>query len=1150
MSAAASIEQMRARALELMRGGARAAVPAPAAALAAAALEHADFSHGLTPVQEGIWFQEQLKPGTGDAHIAVALRLQGSLDPERLARAVALVVQRQPALRSRVLAGVPARLQVQPQGAALLALALAPDGDAEAQLLREARRPFDFAHDTLFRAALLPLAPNEHVLLLTAHHLVFDGWSMSVTVGQLGAAYRADDDQAAPATPDGQAYRRWFAAPAVAPDAAASEAMMRYWREALAQSGERLSLPADRAADATCYASLDIDAASVAGFDGACRAQGVTRFPLLAAAFGVVLGRYAQQAAVTVGFPLTVRPRAELQTVAGNFLHTLPLPLTLDADASVGALLAETHRRFLGALAHADVAMADLARHCLPGQDGQRGSVFDALINLTNFAMSPFEAPGIVCTPFSADQPELLGLGGAKFPLTVYCEPLSDGGMRLRAVGMGAHYSAARLALVLHQLLAVLRQCAQGLAQPLASLSLRTEACDAALPRPALALPVQAFLSVPQEFLRMARSQPKAPAVQWRGRQWSYGELASAAAGAAQELNERIGQRGELPPVVAVLGQRCPGVVAATLASWMAGAVVMLLDHTLPAARIATMLETAGATLGIALGDAAFPPQAALTVLRWAEAPGADMDAGASGGTGTGAAQAALSALAASLSASSHDAAYLAFTSGSTGKPKAILGSHNGLAQFLNWQRGLSGIGPGDRVANFTSLSFDVVLRELFLPLTAGATLCIPDSAELGPSPVAQFLEAAQITLLHTVPTLAALWLQRWPETPAGSGGHGTLRAVFFAGEPLSDTVVTRWRGRFPACTVYNLYGPTETTLAKCAARVPDPAPAGIQAIGAAIEGSQALLLAADGRLCGRGELGEIVIRSPYRSHGYFAAGSAQPTFAANPWCVGEGETLYKTGDLGRYEADGQLAILGRRDDQVKINGVRIELAEVRAALQGVAGIADAYVTVSDSGGAKQLVGFAVAAAAAAAGAEASAITAITLAASLRATLPAALVPSRLLLVDELPRNANGKVDRQRLLQAATAAAKEAAVAAPPAACRDGLEQQIHAVWCAALGQGAIAPDCNFFDAGGHSLLLLDVQHRLQAVLEREVAVVHLFQHPTIRTLAAFLEQQAAAPDQAPRAPVSAPARAGAGQSALAARRQRLSQSRQQNGSN
>jgi amino acid adenylation domain-containing protein len=1104
MNASANVDQLRLRALEMLRGGTRAAPPAPPAADADAIPP--GFTHGLTPVQQGIWFQEQLNPGSGAAHIAVALRLTGPLDSARLARAIDTVTALQPALRCAVVAGAPVRLAVRPHGAPLAMLA--PDGDAEAQLLREARRPFDFAADTLFRSALLPLADNACALLLTAHHLVFDGWSMSLLVKQLGEAYRAGT--APDAALVAGAYVRWFGAGHdTAPDA------LDYWRAALAASTEGLSLPADHAPAATSFAHLELGRDAVDALDAACRRRGVTRFPLLATALGVVLARFGGQAAVTLGFPLTVRPRADLQAVAGNFLHTLPLPLALDGAAPVDAVVEQANRSFVGALAHADVALADLVRHCLPNQDGQRGRVFDALLNLTNFAMSTFDAPGIGCVPFSDVQPELLGLGGAKFPLTVYCEPLADGGLRLRAVGMGIHYDAARLALVLAQMASVLRQTVetQTASALLASLSMRTDACDALLPQPGQPLPRRRYATVPQLFLQVAHDRPESPALQWRGRAWTYAEVAGAAAAGAHLLAPHV-RAGAQQPVVAILGRRCPGVAVAVLAAWMAGAVVMLVDDALPPARVTAMLDATGAALGIALGDAAFPHRPGLTVLAWAETP-----------QGSG--------VAALPSLDDGDAAYLAFTSGSTGKPKAILGSHNGLAQFLDWQRELSGIGPGDRVAHFTSLSFDVVLRELFLPLTAGATLCIPDDPELAPAPVAQFLAEARITLLHTVPTLATLWLQRWPDAPADA----CLRAVFFAGEPLSDTVVARWRRRFTGCAVYNLYGPTETTLAKCAARVPDPAPAGIQPIGGAIAGSQALVLAPEGRLCGRGELGEIVIRSPYRSHGYVADGVPQPTFIPNPWCAGEGETLYRTGDLGRYEPDGRLAILGRRDDQVKINGVRIELAEVRAAMQACAGIADAYVTVTEQDGAKRLVGFAVPAA----GAE---VTSASLGAALRARLAAAMVPARLVLTDELPRNANGKVDRVRLLQAAAAADTAAQDDAPPASCAGGMEQAIHDVWCAALGQRAIAPDTNFFDAGGHSLLLLDVQHRLQQALGRDVAAVHLFQHPTIRALAAFLAQGAAAAAAPAR---RAPGRAGAGQDALAARRERLARARGQN---
>ncbi|MTW04637.1 condensation domain-containing protein, partial [Pseudoduganella ginsengisoli] len=547
MNASVNVDQMRLRALDMLRGGARAA-PAAEPTAGPAALPPG-FTHGMTAVQQGIWFQEQLHPGSGDAHIAVALRLTGALDPARLARAVDSVTALQPALRSCVVAGAPARLMIKPHGEPLALLA--PDGDAEAQLLREARRPFDFTGATLFRSALLPLGENQHALLLTAHHLVFDGWSMSMLVSQLSAAYATG---AAPALAGvAGAYQRWFDTP----QPAATPEALAYWRAALAPCAERLSLPSDHAPAATCFARSELGRADVDALDRACRERGVTRFPLLAIALAVVLGRYGNQGAVTLGFPLTVRPRAELQAVAGNFLQTLPLPLVLDAHASAGAAVEQANRAFVGALAHAGVALADLVRHCLPEQEGQRSNAFDALLNLTNFAMSTFDAPGIACAPFSDEQPELLGLGGAKFPLTVYCEPLADGGLRLRAVGMGAHYSGARLALVLAQMQAVLRQIVQAQAAPpltLAALSLRTPECEALLPQPCRPLPLQQYPAVPQSFLQQARSRPGALALEWRGSQWTYAQLAAAAVEGAQALAPHTGSQGR-PPVVAVLGQ-------------------------------------------------------------------------------------------------------------------------------------------------------------------------------------------------------------------------------------------------------------------------------------------------------------------------------------------------------------------------------------------------------------------------------------------------------------------------------------------------------------------------------------------------------------------------------------------------------------------
>ena len=277
------------------------------------------------------------------------------------------------------------------------------------------------------------------------------------------------------------------------------------------------------------------------------------------------------------------------------------------------------------------------------------------------------------------------------------------------------------------------------------------------------------------------------------------------------------------------------------------------------------------------------------------------------------------------------DAAYIFFTSGSTGVPKGVLGCHKGLSHFLHWQRQTFDIGPRDRVAQLTSLSFDVLLRDVFLPLTSGGMLCLPEEGDQ--AHVLAWLAREGVTVVHAVPTLLQTWL-----TQESTGVDlGNLRWLFLAGEPLSGALVQAWRGRFPGgAEVVNLYGPTETTLVKCFHRVIGELQPGLQPVGMALPQTQALVLNATGQLCGIGELGEVVLRTPFRTLGYVnAPEEMRRHFVPNPFREGDpSDLLYYTGDRGRYRPDGSLDLLGRLDDQVKIRGVRVEPGEVKAVLE------------------------------------------------------------------------------------------------------------------------------------------------------------------------------------------------------------------------
>jgi acyl-coenzyme A synthetase/AMP-(fatty) acid ligase/acyl carrier protein len=495
------------------------------------------------------------------------------------------------------------------------------------------------------------------------------------------------------------------------------------------------------------------------------------------------------------------------------------------------------------------------------------------------------------------------------------------------------------------------------------------------------------------------------------------------------------------------------------------------------------------------------------------------------------------------------EAAYLFFTSGTTGVPKAVRGRHAGLTHFLGWQRDTFDLRPADRCAQLTGLSFDVVLRDVLLPLVSGAALCIPadagQDAGLDPTGTLDWLAEQRITCLHTVPTLARAWLAgRAGGDPAGgsaadggatgggaAGGAGAggdggpqLRVTFFAGEPLPGELARDWRA---ACggTVVNLYGPTETTLAKCAYLVGTDCPDGVLPVGTAIPGAQALVLGPGGEAGGIGEVGEIVIRTPYRSLGYAnpngTDGSDEQRWQPNPATGDPDDLLYRTGDLGRFRPDGDLDILGRLDGQVKIRGVRVETDEVAATLGRHPAVAQAAVTTRPDGrGAATLVAYLVAPA----HTPVTPATQTQLRSYLSKRLPDAMVPNAFVFVPAIPATANGKVD-----WAALPAGADAAAATEYVAPRTDPERVVAAIMAELLRRDRVGVHDSFFALGGHSLLAMQLVARIAAALGVTLPLQVVFETPTPAGLAAAVlagPAEAAPPELAPIAPVDRAKRA------------------------
>lgn len=569
---------------------------------------------------------------------------------------------------------------------------------------------------------------------------------------------------------------------------------------------------------------------------------------------------------------------------------------------------------------------------------------------------------------------------------------------------------------------------------------------------------------VTERFLHWARHTPEAPALRDGDRVWRYAELAARAAAVAGAIRAA----GVAPgAVVAIDGGRGADYVANLLGAMLARAVALPLDPNQPLAWCLDVLDQADARLVLRGAGARLPETgrpvlavAALPAAAWPEAlPGTD------------------------------EAAYLFFTSGSTGRPKGVLGSHGGLGHFMAWQRETFAVGPGDRVAHVTGLGFDVVLREVFVALTAGATLSIPGPACLeDPRRLMGWLAEEGVTLLHAVPTVAAVWVAE-----AGAALRlPCLRAVFFAGEPLTRQLALRWRERLgDGAELINLYGPTETTLAKCWYRVPQRLPFDQLPVGRPLPECEILVLDEAGRPVREGEPGEVAIRTRWHALGYLSGPSP---FEPDP--SGTDARVYRTGDRGRRLADGNLVLLGRLDEQVKIRGVRVEPAGVAAVLAGHPEVRGCAVLALAGDPQPRL---------------AACVTGRVERSELRhylaERLADAMIPTEFHFLTELPLTASGKVDRVRLLArlAAPEHVPERAGTAPASAS----ERRIAAVFHELLGlplERPLTVEDDFFDLGGDSLQALAAISRINQGIDGRLEVADLFEAPDIRGLAARLD--------------------------------------------
>jgi amino acid adenylation domain-containing protein len=1036
----------------------------------------------LSFAQERLWFLNQYLADPRIYHIPVALRLRGPLDPTALARALDELVQRHEALRTR--------FETTPDGPGQVVMPVAPvelamrdlpgaGTDTGARILAavvaELDRPKDLAAGPPMHVTAFRVAPDDHVLVLVVHHIAFDAQSFDVIQRELAMLYEsyAGGRPARLAEPPVRYrdYAAWQRAQAPEVDAA-----VRHWRDRLAGL-PTLDLPVDVAAPPTPrftgeQLTADVPAEVMARLRTLADEAKTTVYAVLVAAFDVVLARHTGQEDIAIGVPASLRTRPELEPVVGVFLNMLVLRCDLSGRPTFHTVVARVREALLDAYAHQDLPFEKLVEELKPDRSTSRVPFIDVVVNIVPPPRSS-RFGDLRCEPVQV--PDRY----AGYAMTLYLEDRGQDA-RLHLVYQTERFGRDRMRHLLDQLVALLSQCAADPDAEIYGYSLVTESARHVLPDPTMPLERPTYPPVTETIAAAAERAPQAPAIRYGGRCWTYRDLVTT----VDNLATRLRAAGHRPgDVVAIVGEPSFGYVAAFLAVFAARLVALPMDREVPIARQRELLSVGGARRLLLVGELGPAGELAGGI--------ASSRVAADGGTDD--LPAATTAPADPVSPD--DAAYIYFTSGTSGTPKGILGQHNTLSHLITWERETFEIGPEDRCGLTTRLLFDMVLRDIFTTLTSGATLCIPpdETLVLDPPAALRWLAEERITLLHIVPTLATRWLERVPQ----GASLPDMRWVYFAGEPLTEQLVRGWRETFApgGGVAVNYYGTTETMVRTYHVIPPEPSP-GVQSVGVPLPHCQTVLVNRAGLLCGIDEVGNVLLRSRIYTLGYLNAPDEQRIrFAPNRFGDDPTDVGYVTGDVGRYLPDGTVGVFGRIDDQVKIKGVRIEPAEVQAAVCRHPDVASAVVVAREQHGQPALVGYVVPRAGAS-------VTTSALRSYLRERLPEVMVPEAFVTLDALPALPNGKVDKKSLPPPGTSRDDE-----DVADLRTDTERILAQIWAQTLNVDRVGRYDNFFDLGGHSLKVVDVVARIRETLRVDVPLRLLFEQPTLCGLAEAVDR-------------------------------------------
>lgn len=1045
----------------------------------------------LSFAQQRLWVLAQLEPDSAAYNIPIALRVTGSLDVAALERSFNEVVRRHEALRTtfQSLNGVPAQVIAPPSAwsVPLIDLQHLPaDGRDQAAIrlaVVEAQRPFDLRYGPLLRVSLIRLGPTEHVLLVTLHHIVSDAWSAHVLVREVTALYDAFvKGHPSPLSELPLQYAdfsRWQAAWLTG---SVLERDVEYWKTSLGGELPILELPADRARPAVqssrgAMVTSTVPAALSAEVAALSRRTGATLYMTLLAGFFILLYRTTGQSDVIVGTPVANRTRTETEGLIGFFVNTLAIRTRLSGRSTPAEVIAGVREACLDAYAHQDTPFEKLVDVLHPRRDIGRSPIFQAMFDLQNAPASELNVRGLEFEPIEIDTTT------AKFDLSMTVQE-TDGGLVVSIEYNSDLFEASTIERLLGRYQNVLAGLTGDLRATVGSIGLLSEEerhnVVAVNQVPG---PTGSPLSLPALIQRHAERTPDATAVVLEERDLSYRALNDR----ANRLARWLHQRGVGPERrVGICMERSLDMVVTLLGIMKAGGAYVPIDPSYPPARRQALAVDGGLdfllTQGTVIADAETFPVPILSLDRLdQELP-------------------ALSGENLDLPMSPDQAAYVIYTSGSTGAPKGVVVSHRALSQHIAVAAAVYALGTSDRVLQFAALSFDVATEEIWTALISGAAVILQPCRLFDSMPAfLTFLDRRRVTVAGVPASYWHQWVGELEQS--GCSMPSTLRLLIVGNEPAASSDLDRWRRQVGRTIRWlNAYGPTETTVTASryeSAHATEACEPRIVPIGRPLPGRSIYVLDEDFEPVPFAVPGEVYIGGDHLARGYLDdPARTADLFLPDPFGGRPGARLYRTGDRASVRSDGTIDFLGRLDDQITLRGFRIEPGEIEGVLCRHPDVQTALVLArEDAEGRTRLVAYVVVRATAQ-------FDASVFRRWLASSLPDHMIPSLIMSLSDMPRTAGGKVDRGALPAPDWSGASRQSYVAPVTP----LQRRLASIWSEVLGVDRIGIRDNFFDLGGHSLLAVQLIARIQKVVDRPLALMELFQCPTLESLAERLE--------------------------------------------